>query len=127
VAQLTQIKVEWRKCVYHVTQFPLGDLDDSIIIINIVIKCDKGYFYLIMVKMVCFCPSEEACMALSSFLLVSCLLDLNRSDWCRRLLGHWEEAFHDLSKCCQLDYDDDANEVLHEVEPKVCRIRSVSI
>ena len=37
-----------------------------------------------------------------------------------RLLGHWEEAFRDLSKSCQLDYDDDANEVLHEVEPKVC-------
>jgi len=37
-----------------------------------------------------------------------------------RLLGHWEEAFHDLSKCCQLDYDDDANQALHEVEPRVC-------
>ena len=37
-----------------------------------------------------------------------------------RLLGHWEEAFLDLSKSCQLDYDDDANQVLHEVEPKVC-------
>jgi len=37
-----------------------------------------------------------------------------------RLLGHWEEAFHDLSKSCQLDYDDDANQALHEVEPRVC-------
>jgi len=38
-----------------------------------------------------------------------------------RLLGHWVEAFHDLSKSCQLDYDDDANQAMHEVEPRVCR------
>ena len=37
-----------------------------------------------------------------------------------RLLGHWEEAYRDLSKSCQLDYDDDANQALHEVEPRVC-------
>lgn len=36
------------------------------------------------------------------------------------MLGHWEEAFCDLSKSCQLDYDDDANQALHEVEPRVC-------
>jgi len=39
-----------------------------------------------------------------------------------RLLGHWEEAYRDLSKSCQLDYDDDANEALHDVEPKVCAV-----
>jgi len=44
-----------------------------------------------------------------------------------RLLGHWEEAFHDLSKCCQLDYDDDANQALHEVEPRVCVCSSSSL
>lgn len=36
-----------------------------------------------------------------------------------RLLGKWEESYRDLSKCCQLDYDDDANEARREVEPKV--------
>ena len=44
-----------------------------------------------------------------------------------RLLGHWEEAFHDLSKCCQLDYDEDANQALHEVEPRVCAYHPVSV
>lgn len=39
-----------------------------------------------------------------------------------RLLGHWEEAFHDLSKSCQLDYDDDANQALHEVEPRAKKL-----
>lgn len=39
-----------------------------------------------------------------------------------RLLGHWEEAFRDLSKSCQLDYDDDANQALHEVEPRAKKI-----
>jgi len=36
-----------------------------------------------------------------------------------RLLGHWEEAMKDLSMACKLDYDDDANEWLKEVKPKV--------
>ena len=36
-----------------------------------------------------------------------------------RLLGMWEEAFHDLTLACKLDYDDDANELLHEVTPNV--------
>jgi hypothetical protein len=30
-----------------------------------------------------------------------------------------EESFRDLSKSCQLDYDDDANQAMHEVEPRV--------
>ena len=36
-----------------------------------------------------------------------------------RLLGHWEEAAHDLQTACRLDYDDDANEMLKEVLPNV--------
>ena len=32
-----------------------------------------------------------------------------------RQLGKWEEAYHDLTLACKLDYDDDANAVLHEV------------
>lgn len=43
------------------------------------------------------------------------------------MLGHWVEAFHDLSKSCQLDYDDDANQAMHEVEPRVCHLCSVCI
>ena len=37
----------------------------------------------------------------------------------RRLLGHWEEAAHDLQTACKLDYDEDANEMLKEVLPNV--------
>lgn len=37
-----------------------------------------------------------------------------------RMLGHWEEAFHDLGISCKLDYADDAYEMLKEVEPRVC-------
>ena len=36
-----------------------------------------------------------------------------------RLLGHWLEALKDLSMACKLDYDDQANEWLKEVTPKV--------
>ena len=36
-----------------------------------------------------------------------------------RLLGHWEEAAKDLGMACKLDYDDQANEWLKEVTPKV--------
>ena len=42
-----------------------------------------------------------------------------------RLLGHWEESFRDLSKSCQLDYDDDANQAMHEVEPRVSECAAV--
>lgn len=36
-----------------------------------------------------------------------------------RLLGRWEEATKDLGMACKLDYDDQANEWLKEVTPKV--------
>lgn len=36
-----------------------------------------------------------------------------------RLLGHWMEASKDLAMACRLDYDDQANEWLKEVKPKV--------
>jgi suppressor of tumorigenicity protein 13 len=39
-----------------------------------------------------------------------------------RLLGHWQEAAKDLRMACKLDYDDDANMVLKEIEPKVCSL-----
>ncbi|XP_058538118.1 hsc70-interacting protein isoform X2 [Neofelis nebulosa] len=35
-----------------------------------------------------------------------------------RLLGHWEEAAHDLALACKLDYDEDASAVLKEVQPR---------
>ncbi|CAH1776309.1 unnamed protein product [Owenia fusiformis] len=40
-----------------------------------------------------------------------------------RLLGKWEEAAKDLSKACQLDYDDDANEMLKEIMPRAKKIQ----
>lgn len=36
-----------------------------------------------------------------------------------RLLGHWEEAAHDLALACKLDYDEDASAMLKEVQPRV--------
>lgn len=42
--------------------------------------------------------------------------------WCllnSRLLGHWEEAAHDLALACKLDYDEDASAMLKEVQPRV--------
>ena len=36
------------------------------------------------------------------------------------LLGHWEEAAKDLQTACKLDYDEDADEWLREIKPKVC-------
>ncbi|VDN04944.1 unnamed protein product [Thelazia callipaeda] len=36
-----------------------------------------------------------------------------------RLLGHFLEAHRDLAMACKLDYDNDANEWLKEVEPNV--------
>lgn len=39
--------------------------------------------------------------------------------FCCRLLGHWEEASHDLATACKLDYDEDASTMLKEVQPKV--------
>ncbi|XP_057716610.1 hsc70-interacting protein [Corythoichthys intestinalis] len=39
-----------------------------------------------------------------------------------RLLGHWEEAARDLATACKLDYDEDANALQKEVQPKANRI-----
>ncbi|XP_029446314.1 hsc70-interacting protein isoform X2 [Rhinatrema bivittatum] len=39
-----------------------------------------------------------------------------------RLLGHWEEAAHDLAMACKLDYDDDASALLKEVQPRAQKI-----
>uniref|UniRef100_A0A2R9A461 STI1 domain-containing protein n=1 Tax=Pan paniscus TaxID=9597 RepID=A0A2R9A461_PANPA len=35
-----------------------------------------------------------------------------------QLLGHWEEAAHDLALACKLDYDEDASAMLKEVQPR---------
>ena len=35
-----------------------------------------------------------------------------------RLLSHWEEAAHDLALAFKLDYDEDAREMLKEVQPQ---------
>ncbi|XP_034259093.1 hsc70-interacting protein [Pantherophis guttatus] len=39
-----------------------------------------------------------------------------------RLLGHWEEAAHDLALACKLDYDEEASAMLKEVQPRAQRI-----
>uniref|UniRef100_A0A2I3HMR1 STI1 domain-containing protein n=1 Tax=Nomascus leucogenys TaxID=61853 RepID=A0A2I3HMR1_NOMLE len=39
-----------------------------------------------------------------------------------RLLGHWEEAAHDLALAYKLDYDEDASAMLKEVEPRAQKI-----
>ncbi|XP_023364963.1 hsc70-interacting protein [Otolemur garnettii] len=39
-----------------------------------------------------------------------------------RLLGHWEEAAHDLALACKLDYDDDVCAMLKEVQPRAQKI-----
>ncbi|KAG3272122.1 ST13-like, partial [Ictidomys tridecemlineatus] len=40
-----------------------------------------------------------------------------------KLLGHWEEAAHDLALACKLDYDDDdASAMLKEVQPRAQKI-----
>lgn len=47
---------------------------------------------------------------------------LSSKCWCllnSRLLGHWEEAAHDLALACKLDYDEDASAMLKEVQPRV--------
>ena len=38
-----------------------------------------------------------------------------------RMLGLWEDAYHDLTMACKLDYDDDANEMLKQVKPNVSK------
>ena len=39
-----------------------------------------------------------------------------------RLLGNWLEAAKDLRLACRLDFDDDANDWLREVQPNVSSI-----
>ena len=39
-----------------------------------------------------------------------------------RLLGHWEEAAHDLALAWKLDYDEDASALLKEVQPRAQKI-----
>ncbi|XP_069823457.1 hsc70-interacting protein [Dendropsophus ebraccatus] len=39
-----------------------------------------------------------------------------------RLLGHWEDAAHDLAMACKLDYDEDASAMLKEVQPRAQKI-----
>ncbi|XP_073500264.1 hsc70-interacting protein [Phyllobates terribilis] len=39
-----------------------------------------------------------------------------------RLLGHWEEAAHDLAMACKLDYDEEASTMLKEVQPRAQKI-----
>ncbi|XP_074061727.1 putative protein FAM10A4 [Macrotis lagotis] len=40
-----------------------------------------------------------------------------------RLLGHWEEAGQDLSLSCKLNFDEDTNAVLKDVQPRLQRIQ----
>ncbi|KAM5148468.1 hsc70-interacting protein [Mantella aurantiaca] len=39
-----------------------------------------------------------------------------------RLLGHWEDAAHDLAMACKLDYDEDTSAMLKEVQPRAQKI-----
>uniref|UniRef100_A0A8C5XQS2 STI1 domain-containing protein n=1 Tax=Microcebus murinus TaxID=30608 RepID=A0A8C5XQS2_MICMU len=39
-----------------------------------------------------------------------------------RLLGHWEEAAHNLALACKLDYDEDVSAMLKEVQPRAQKI-----
>ncbi|KAB0363883.1 hypothetical protein FD754_008039 [Muntiacus muntjak] len=39
-----------------------------------------------------------------------------------QLLGHWEEAAHDLALAWKLDYDEDASAILKEFQPKAQKI-----
>uniref|UniRef100_K7FDQ1 Uncharacterized protein n=1 Tax=Pelodiscus sinensis TaxID=13735 RepID=K7FDQ1_PELSI len=39
-----------------------------------------------------------------------------------RLLGYWQEAAKDLSLACQLDYDEETNAILKEVQPRAQKI-----
>ncbi|KAL4842052.1 hypothetical protein H8958_021864 [Nasalis larvatus] len=44
------------------------------------------------------------------------------SDQPYKLLGHREQAAHDLALACKLDYDEDASVMLKEVQPRVQKI-----
>ncbi|KAK2104041.1 Hsc70-interacting protein [Saguinus oedipus] len=39
-----------------------------------------------------------------------------------RLLGHWEDAAHDLALACKLDYDEDVSAMLKEVQSRAQKI-----
>ena len=39
-----------------------------------------------------------------------------------RLLGHWEEAAHELALTCKLHYNEDASTMLKEVQPRAQKI-----
>ena len=39
-----------------------------------------------------------------------------------RLLGHWEEATHDLALVCKLNYEEDASAMLKLVQPRAQKI-----
>ncbi|XP_012493429.1 PREDICTED: hsc70-interacting protein [Propithecus coquereli] len=51
---------------------------------------------------------------------VAAIEALNDGDF--RLLGHWEEAAHDLALACKLDYDEDVSAMLKEVQPRAQKI-----
>uniref|UniRef100_A0A2K5KE12 STI1 domain-containing protein n=1 Tax=Colobus angolensis palliatus TaxID=336983 RepID=A0A2K5KE12_COLAP len=44
-----------------------------------------------------------------------------------RLLGHWEDAAHDLALACKLDYDEDTSTMLKEIQPRVQEIAEESM
>ena len=44
-----------------------------------------------------------------------------------RLLGQWEEAAQDLGMACKLDFDEDANNALKEVMPRVSTLFIVMV
>ena len=41
------------------------------------------------------------------------------------MLGQFEEAYKDLAKACQIDYDDDANEMMKEVKERVSTFKTI--
>ena len=41
------------------------------------------------------------------------------------MLGQFEEAYKDLAKACQIDYDDDANEMMKEVKERVSTLKTI--
>ncbi|KAB0345688.1 hypothetical protein FD754_022614 [Muntiacus muntjak] len=50
------------------------------------------------------------------------VLYAKRARKAHRILGHWEEAAHDLALACKLDYDEDASAMLKEVQPSAQKI-----
>lgn len=56
---------------------------------------------------------------LKLFLTLSQMMLTGIDNFLARLLGHWEEAAHDLALACKLDYDEEASAMLKEVQPRV--------